>query len=114
MLEKTIQSIRDSLRGGNAGIGHLKLAVTGQGRTIWANLTKLDAEPSLGGERFGDLHDATLLVNARVQMEPAELESIVRSAVSEAAEDVGIEAEFMDLQCFSPAYPDPPYLMREV
>jgi hypothetical protein len=114
MLERTILRIRDSLRGGNAGIGHLKLAVTGQGRTIWANLTKLDAEPSLGGGRLDEMPGATLLVNARVRMEPAELESIVRSAVSGAAADVGVEAEFMDLQCFSPAYPDPPYLMREV
>jgi len=49
-----------------------------------------------------------------VQMEPAELETIVRTAVAGAAAEMGIEAEFMDLQCFSPAYPNPPYLIREV
>ena len=57
---------------------------------------------------------ATLLVNARVQMEPADLETIVRAAVAGEAAEVGIEVKFMDLQCFSPAYPNPPYLIREI
>jgi hypothetical protein len=113
VLEKVILRIRDSLRPRNAGIGHLKLVMTSQGRSIWGNLTQLNAGPSLGGP-MGDMLSATLLVNARVQMEPAELESIVRMAVADAAAEMGIEAEFIDLQCFSPAYPNPPYLIREI
>ena len=38
----------------------------------------------------------------------------MRTAVADAAAEMGIEAEFMDLQCFSPAYPNPPYLIREI
>jgi len=114
MLENTILRIRDRLRVLNAGIGHIKLAATSQGRSIWGNLTQLNGEPSLSDSHLGDVLSATLLVNARVQMEPAELENIVRMAVAEAAAGTGIEAEFLDLQCFSPAYPNPPYLMREI
>ena len=114
MLERVILRIRDSLRPRNAGIGHLKLSMTSRGRSIWGNLTQLNAGPSPGGRPMGDILSATLLVNARVQMEPAELESIVRMAVADAAAEIGIEAEFMDLQCFSPAYPNPPYLTREI
>jgi G3E family GTPase len=114
MLEKVILRIRDSLRPRNAGIGHLKLAMTSQGRSIWGNLTQLSGEPSRGGPSMADMLSATLLVNARVQMEPEELESIVRTAVADAAAETGIEAEFIDLQCFSPSYPNPPYLMREM
>ena len=114
VLGKVILGIRDSLRPRNAGMGHLKLVITSQGRSIWGNLTQLNAGPSLGGRPMGDMPSATLLVNARVQMEPAELETIVRTAVADAAAEMGIEAEFMDLQCFSPAYPNPPYLIRDI
>jgi G3E family GTPase len=114
LLEKVILRIRDNLRPRNAGIGHLKLAVTSQGCSIWGNLTQLSGEPSLGGPSMADLLSATLLVNARVQLEPAVLESIVRTAVSDAAAELGSEAEFIDLECFSPSYPNPPYLMREI
>ncbi len=112
MLEKVILRIRDSLRSRNAGIGHLKLAMTSQGSSIWGNLTQLSGEPSRGGPSMADMLSATLLVNARVQMEPEELESIVRTAVSDAAAETEVEAEFIDLQCFSPSYPNPPYLLR--
>jgi G3E family GTPase len=114
MLEKVILRIRDSSRNRNAGIGHLKLAVTSKGNSIWGNVTQLNAAPSMGGPPMGDVLSATLLVNARVQMEPVELETIVRAAVADAASQAGIEAEFIDLQCFSPAYPNPPYLIREM
>ncbi|MGA3116370.1 MAG: GTP-binding protein [Syntrophobacteraceae bacterium] len=114
VLEKVILRIRDSLRPRNAGIGHLKLVMTSQGRSIWGNLTQLNDDPSPGGPPMVDMLSATLLVNARVQMEPEELESIVRMAVADAAAEMGIEAEFIDLQCFSPAYPNPPYLIREI
>jgi len=114
LLEKVILRIRDNLRPRNAGIGHLKLAVTSQGCSIWGNLTQLSGSASLGGPPMADLLSATLLVNARVQLEPAVLESIVRTAVSDAAAELGSEAEFIDLECFSPSYPNPPYLMREI
>jgi hypothetical protein len=63
---------------------------------------------------MGDVSSATLLVNARVQMEPQDLEKVVRQAVADAAAGKGIEAEFIDLQCFSPAYPTPPYMVRQI
>ena len=112
MLEKMISRIGAMLRERNGGIGHLKLAATSRDRSIWANLTSLGSEPSLGGPSMGDLSEATLLVNARVQMEPAELESLVREAVAVAAGEAGVESEFTELECFSPSYPNPPYLVR--
>jgi len=114
MLENTILRLRDTLRALNVGIGHIKLAATSQGRSIWGNLTQLNGEPSLSDRHLGNVLNATLLVNARVQMEPSKLEEVVRAAVAEAAAGEGIEAEFLDLQCFSPAYPTPPYVTRQI
>jgi hypothetical protein len=114
MLENVILRIRDSLRPLKVGIGHIKLAATSQGRSIWGNLTQLNGEPSFSDRHLGDVPGATLLVNARVQMDPPDLEKVVRTAVAEAVATAGIEAEFLDLQCFSPAYPNPPYVVRQI
>ena len=46
-------------------------------------------------------------------MEPEELESLVQDTLSQIFEEVGIESEIADLQCFSPAYPEPPHIIRE-
>jgi hypothetical protein len=112
LLEGMIHRIRTALRARKAGIGHLKLALTSQGQTMWANLTGLNAEASLGDNRLPPVATATLLVNARVQVTPEELEAHVRAALAAVAAEMGIGAEVLDLQCFSPAYPDPPYLTR--
>jgi hypothetical protein len=41
------------------------------------------------------------------------LEKIVRDVLARVAEKFGVKMEIDDLQCFSPAYPNPPHLVRE-
>jgi hypothetical protein len=53
------------------------------------------------------------MVNARVHMPPERLEAIVRDSVAAACKRFQTTCEIDDLQCFSPAYPNPPYLVRE-
>ena len=50
---------------------------------------------------------------AWVKMEPEELEPIVRDMLELLSKAFSIEMDIIDLQCFSPAYPTPPYLIRE-
>jgi len=80
---------------------------------MWANLTGLGAEPTFSGQQLGSLSGGTLILNARVRLEPADLEEIVRGALKKVFEESGVQSEIIDLQCFSPAYPEPPYLVRE-
>lgn len=80
---------------------------------MWVNLTDLSAEPILSAERIGRLTTGTLLVNARVKMEPEDLETIVRRSLRRLSKDLGILMDIQELQCFSPAYPTPPYLKRQ-
>lgn len=105
--------LRDVFRSKDAEIGHLKCAVTGGGRTIWANLTDMDAEPGISDPQFGTFPQGTLMVNARVHMPPEELEAVVRDSIAAVCGRFEANCEIDDLQCFSPAYPNPPYLMRE-
>ena len=112
-LRELAVRIRDAFRGINAGIGHLKFVMTSAGKSMWINLTHLAAEPVLSDEQLGDISGGSLIVNARVQIDPAELETIVRNAIEETSVSQRFRSEIIDLQCFSPAYPNPPYIVRE-
>ena len=96
-----------------AEIGHLKFVFTSAGQSMWANLTHLAAEPGIGGEKLDNLSRGTLIINARVRLEPEDLESIVRDCLDEVSRAMAVKSEIDDLQCFSPAYPDPPHIIRE-
>jgi len=113
LLTRLLKNLQTTFKEKNAGIGHLKCALTSGGKTIWGNLTGIDAELSLSEKTLGKINSGTLLVNARVKLEPEELEPIVRDTLKLLSKTFGIETDIIDLQCFSPAYPTPPYLMRE-
>jgi G3E family GTPase len=108
-----LADLRGVFRSKNAEIGHLKCAITSAGRTLWANLTHLEAEPVASDPQFGTLQRGTLMVNARVHLPPEVLETVVRDAVAAVCRRLQAQCEIEELQCFSPAYPNPPYLVRE-
>ncbi|MGC1401574.1 MAG: hypothetical protein WA974_01460, partial [Thermodesulfobacteriota bacterium] len=105
--------LREAFRNRKGEIGHLKFVITSGGKTMWTNLTRLEGEPVTNGADLGKLSLATLILNARVKLEPEELESLVRETLKKVSGKAGIQLEEVDLQCFSPAYPQPPYLTRE-
>lgn len=107
------EKLRDVFRAENAEIGHLKFIITSAGKAMWVNITHLADDPSVSGDSLGGLSKASLILNARVRIEPEQLEKIVERALETVAESFDIKPEIMELQCFSPAYPAPPYLMRE-
>lgn len=112
-LNQLALRIRDIFRESSAGIGHLKFVITSAGKSMWINLTHLAAEPVLSDERLGDIQTGSLIVNARVQIDPETLENIVRNAIEAISAVLQFQWDVIDLQCFSPAYPNPPYLVRE-
>ena len=81
-MQRILLEIRDALRLRNAGIGHLKLVLTSGGKSTWANLTDLRSDPRLCPMRAETVSGGTLLVNARVKLEPAELETVVKNALA--------------------------------
>jgi G3E family GTPase len=112
-MQRFLIEIRDALRPRNADVGHLKLVLTSGGKSTWANLTDLRSDPRLGPMRAETISGGTLLVNARVKLEPAELETVVTNTLTLLAESLALHFDIVELQCFSPAYPNPPYRMQE-
>jgi len=94
-------------------IGHLKFVLTSAGQSMWTNLTHVAAEPDIGGEKLDKLSRGTLIINARVRLEPEDLETIVRDSLGKVSNEMAVQSEIDDLQCFSPAYPEPPHIIRE-
>ncbi len=105
--------LRDRFKAEKGEIGHLKFVITSAGKAVWANLTDLAVEPDIGGEKLDNLSRGSLILNARVRLEPEVLETIVRDSLSMVSNEMTVRSEIDDLQCFSPAYPDPPYIIRE-
>jgi G3E family GTPase len=105
--------LRDRFKAEKGEIGHLKFVITSAGKAVWANLTHLAAEPDIGGEKLDKLSRGSLIINARVRLEPEVLETIIRDSLSMVSNEMTVRSEIDDLQCFSPAYPDPPYIIRE-
>ena len=112
LLNQLIRRICDALLADKAEIGHLKLALSSQDQTIWANITQSNTEPSPGGKPMEETTCATVLINARVQMTPEKLAADVRTAVFEVATQMDLGAEILEMQSFSPSYPNPPYQVR--
>jgi len=106
-------TLREAFKSRDGEIGHLKFVITSAGKAMWVSVTHLTTEPNISGEQLGILSKGSLIVNARVRLEPEELETIVRASLSKVFEESSIQYEILDLQCFSPAYPEPPYLIRE-
>jgi len=104
---------REAFRQKDGEIGHLKIVITSAGKSMWANLTHLSAEPSISGESLERLSKAALIINARVRLEPEDLEAVVRDTLNRVSGGMGVKSEIDDLQCFSPAYPEPPHIIRE-
>jgi len=104
--------LRDRFKVEKGEIGHLKFVLTSAGKSIWANLTQLAAEPAIGGEKIDPLSRGTLIINARVRLEPENLEAIVRDTLDKLSNEMAVQSVIDDLQCFSPAYPEPPHIIR--
>ncbi len=113
LLTDLMAGLQNDFRREKSEIGHLKAVFTCGGKSMWINLTSLDGEPLVSGMEVGEINRGTLILNARVQLDPERLQAITRKAIDKVAAACDITAEIDDLQCFSPAYPDPPYLVRE-
>jgi G3E family GTPase len=105
--------LRESFKQEKGEIGHLKSVFTSGGKSLWVNLTNLSSDPMISGESLATLSKGSLILNARVQLDPDILEKIVRDVLTTVAERFGVKTEIDDLQCFSPAYPNPPHMVRE-
>ncbi len=99
-----------------AEVGHVKLLLSGVGGYCVGNLTSTRGRVSVqdsGPARGEQAGPVVLTFNARVAIEPEDLEGIVRSAIGAACGEAA-EAEFFALTTLTPGRPQPTYRYLDV
>jgi Ni2+-binding GTPase involved in maturation of urease and hydrogenase len=100
-----LEGLREEAQKAGAVVGHVKAHLSAGKGSYTANLTRTEGTVSLRGEA-GRAPEATLILNARVEMPPEELERIVRRTLAHLA-GAAIAVDVRDLRSFRPGRPNP-------
>lgn len=114
LLTGIIGGLRGRLQTLNAETAHLKtIGIADEGHGV-ANLITSWSEPELSLASDCDTKRASVIVNARVATDPADLEREVQAVVEATARDLGATATFQQTQCFRPGRPVPTHRLVDV
>ncbi len=108
-----MERMREAFRKRKAPVGHLKMLLTTGGKTCSANLTHLTGKIDLRGDVDPSGPKARLVVNARVEMAPEELERLLRENLDRLLRG-RVEINYRRLRGFRPGRPEPSLRYREV
>lgn len=106
-LLSLVQRLHQALIHKDAEAAHLKVIGMTDGVYAVANLISNETQPvlSLSSQWSGVAFD--LVLNARVAMDPVDLEALIREALKAEAGSGGGSADIHTLQCFRPGRPEP-------
>jgi G3E family GTPase len=108
-----LEAIRGELRTRSAEIAHLKIYLTAPGGHVVGNLTSNDGPLSVrGGIAVGQRH-VSLLINARVHVQPDALREAVEKRLQATAGE-RLEATITNVRSFFPGRPQPTYRYESV
>lgn len=97
----------------HCAVGHVKVLLETPKHYLVGNLTgKKDTLIIRGDANSSD--EATLIVNARVEISPKELEDIVKAIILKVCIPNAITPTFEVLKCLSPGRPNPTYRYKNV
>lgn len=113
LLVDVVRRLRSAFAQRGAETAHLKTIGMWEGVYAVANLVSSFTEPELSLDSRCRVPRAEIVVNARVSLDPAALDSLVREAVAAACTAVGGEAHFQTLQSFRPGRPVPTHRLLE-
>jgi Ni2+-binding GTPase involved in maturation of urease and hydrogenase len=106
LLLDVVGRLREAL-GGRGEVAHLKAIGLADGAFGVANLIGSDSLPELSLPSRAEVSGAELIVNARVALDPVQIEQEVRQAVTAACQERGAAAQFGAVQSFRPGRPQP-------
>jgi len=97
----------------DVAVGHVKMLIASGDATLVANITQTHGEPAIRGALPTPSRSADVTLNARVEMSPEELESIVKEALTQTAGQ-GVHIDFRSLHSLRPGRPEPTYRYEEI
>jgi G3E family GTPase len=106
-----MQYMASGIDAGNLSVGHVKIMVENGDQYISANLTgKSDTQTFRWSAGIGDA--AEMIVNARIEMTPENLEKLFKASLT-AATGSQIEVVIRRLRSLSPGYPNPTHRYKK-
>jgi G3E family GTPase len=107
LLLAIVGHLQTALSGRQAEAAHLKAIGLWEGFFGVANLVSNHTRPELSLPSRSQVREADVIVNARVAMDPAELERQVDETVGAVARERNLETQFLKTQSFRPGRPTP-------
>jgi G3E family GTPase len=92
-------------------VGHVKLRATSPDGTTKASLTGAGAAPSFDEQHWIPAQRAEIVLNARVQVSPEDLDTLIADAAEVADTGVGARSEGRAGDIFRPGFPVPVHRM---
>jgi len=111
LVLRIVATLSDALQTSGAEPAHLKVLGQSGVDTAIANLVESEVSPELSLASEIATSSAELIVNARVAVDPADLETVVTQAVEHVAREFGLEATISGMQRFRPGRPMPTHRM---
>jgi G3E family GTPase len=112
LLQKLMDRFHVELKKAGAEIGHVKAILHLDDKECAANLTRLDGNVDVR-EVEPKTDVPTLILNARVQMSPEELEKMVRELLETVASE-HLDVQIQSLRCLMPGRPNPTHRFTEI
>ena len=109
LLVTLVNRLRQLLSDRDAEPAHVKVFGQAEGGAAMANLVGGDAEAELSTPSGAKPQSAEMIVNARVAIDPAQLETVVRETLGDVAGQAPMRHNIRDMQRFRPGPPTPTY-----
>jgi Ni2+-binding GTPase involved in maturation of urease and hydrogenase len=107
LLLEIVGQLQGALAQGGGEVAHLKVIGLSDTSFAVANLVSSATQPELSLASHGLVNEADVIVNARVAMDPAQLEQEVRRTLESACQARKGRAEFRQSQSLRPGRPTP-------
>lgn len=111
VVVRLVERLRDGLHQLGAEPAHLKVLAQAGAESAIANLVDSAHDVELSIQSAATAAQADLTVNARVAMDPEQLEQVVLESISDTASQFELRAEVRGMQRFRPGRPTPTHRM---
>ncbi len=93
-------------------VAHLKVHLTTDKGSVKASLVIQGGDADFTGEIKGPVLKGSIIMNARVLLDPEDVTKCVREALEEVSANYGLNYDNWEKECFKPSYPKPLYQIR--
>jgi Ni2+-binding GTPase involved in maturation of urease and hydrogenase len=108
-----MNAAKDKFENNGYEIAHLKAYVVNEKDWAKASVTSVDEEIYFNKRADADGDKWNIIVNARVDIAPENLQTHLKEALNEKMSDLKINIEQLSIQCFRPGRPTPKYRIHD-